>query len=613
MKKSLKGSKSKKEEAQPAIPAPTGAQKTPSAFRLWVGIGMSAALLFYNSRPQTYTVCSSSKQIYTVDPLRPRVECISVKGTRIVDIGTAEDLTRPVNYLSPLLPESITSKLRIGPSSKVVNLEPTAVLVPGLADAHAHILENGYMNQLPLGGSKSVQEVIERIKAYLDAHPDVKDDKTRWIEGMGWDQSKWSGAQFPTAADLDTEPLLMGRLISLTRVDGHARWVSKTVLQLIEKGLPTQVPGGLIVRDNAGAPTGIFVDNAMDLVPTPEWSDKQLSEFFELTMKQALSYGLTSIHDAMTQPGQVEFFKKIAKEGKLPMRVYMLANNGTGEYWGSSIEKLHNYGTHGRLNLRGVKLFSDGALGSWGAALLAPYSDKPETNGIMLSSPEKIEEQVRQFHKDGWQTAVHCIGDRANHVVLDIYERILNEGTDVAEWRPRIEHAQVFAPEDLEKIGKLGVIASVQPTHAFVISSALWLEDVDVFSARRIWGTLRRDLISPQGVLPLGSDFPIEGVNPLLGFYAAVSKLSVDGTSPHGPGGWYSNERLTREQALKGMTLDAAYASFAEKEIGSLTVGKKADFVIFDRDFMTLPFDEILQAKVVTTVVDGEVAYGTLQ
>jgi predicted amidohydrolase YtcJ len=229
----------------------------------------------------------------------------------------------------------------------------------------------------------------------------------------------------------------------------------------------------------------------------------------------------------------------------------------------------------------------------------------------MVSSPEKIEEQLRQFHKDGWQTAVHCIGDRANRVVLDIYERILNEGTDVTEWRPRIEHAQIFAPEDLEKIGNLGVIASVQPTHA---TSDMWYAEARL-GPERIKGAYAYQTLlktSPQGVLPLGSDFPIEGVNPLLGFFAAVSKLSVDGTSPHGPGGWYPNERLTREQALKGMTLDAAYASFAEKDIGSLTVGKKADFVIFDRDFMTLPFDEILQAKVLATVVDGEVAYGKL-
>jgi len=366
----------------------------------------------------------------------------------------------------------------------------------------------------------------------------------------------------------------------------------------------------LIVRDEQGNPTGIFVDNAANLIPVPEWSQETISRFFEVTIKEALSYGLTSIHDADTKINQIKFFKKMAEAGKLTNRLYLMGNIPSNEYWGNQLPRLINYGKHGRLNLRSIKLYADGALGSWGAALLAPYLDKPNSRGLMLSSPEIIETLIRQFWKDGWQTSIHCIGDRANQAILDIYEGILTQnGGNVTEWRPRIEHAQIFAPSDLKRIGELGVIASVQPTHA---TSDMWYAEARLGSERIKGAYAYQTLLraSPKHILPLGSDFPVEGVNPLLGFYAAVSRLSVDGTSPHGPGGWYPNESLSRTQALKGMTLDAAYASFAENELGSLSPGKKADFVIFDKDIMTIPLDLILEAKVKATVIDGKAVYG---
>uniref|UniRef100_A0A8H7XPQ0 Amidohydrolase 3 domain-containing protein n=1 Tax=Psilocybe cubensis TaxID=181762 RepID=A0A8H7XPQ0_PSICU len=511
--------------------------------------------------------------------------------------------------VTSLLPSWLAKYSRV--SGRVIQLDDSSVLVPGLADAHAHIIENGYMRQLPLMGSQSVQEVIERIKAYILAHPEVMNDKSRWIEGMGWDQTKWPGSQFPTASDLDKDPLLKGRLISLTRVDGHARWVSLSVLDLMPN-LPEKVGGGLIVRDEHGKPTGIFVDHAMSLIPTPPWSDAQLTDFFDMTIKEALSYGLTSIHDAGSSPHQIEFFKKRAEAGTLPNRLYVMGKVDSEEYWGNQIPRLHDYGMHGRLNIQGIKIVADGALGSWGAALLEPYSDKPDMRGLLLSSPETLRKLVHQFWKDGWQTNIHCIGDRANHEVLNIFEDILEKrGGNVTEWRPRIEHAQIFTPGDLKRMKQLGVIASVQPTHA---TSDMWYAETRV-GPDRIKGAYAYQTLlkaSPNGVLPLGSDFPIEGVNPLLGFYAAVTRLSVDGTSPHGSGGWFTDELLTREQALKGMTLDAAYAAFAEETLGSLTPGKKADFVVFDKNIMQVPVGDILKAKVLATVVDGEVMYGTL-
>ncbi|KIM41742.1 hypothetical protein M413DRAFT_444990 [Hebeloma cylindrosporum] len=600
--------------SQPVASDVTPERPRRSPARIIFGLAMTAVLVLLNSKSaEQYVVCSSSQNIYTVDPTSPRVECMSVKGSRIGRVGSYLDVMASYNYLSPfsvILPAWVNQNVRIGPSVKVVQLDADSAVVPGLADAHAHIIENGYMNQLPLMGSQSIQEVIDRVNSYLVSHPDVANDTTRWIEGMGWDQTKWPGERFPTAADLESDPKLKDRLISLARVDGHARWVSPAVLRLMPT-LPEKVDGGLIVRDKQGRPTGIFVDNAMSLIPVPAWSESQVADFFEATIKEALSFGLTSIHDADTRLDHIEFFKKMAEAGKLPNRLYLMGSAASGEYWGDQLPQLINYGKDGRLTLRSVKLYADGALGSWGAALLEPYSDDPKTKGLMLTSPESLEKLVRQFWKDGWQTGVHCIGDKANHVMLDIYENIIKEGANISEWRPRIEHAQIFAPTDLERIGKLGVIASVQPTHG---TSDMWYAETRLGPERIKGAYAYQSLLraSRKGVLPLGSDFPIEGVNPLLGFYAVVSKLSVDGTSPHGPGGWFPEQRLTRDQALKGMTYDAAYAAFAEDDLGSLTSAKKADFVVFDKDIMTVPQSEILETRVRATVVDGKVVYGVL-
>ncbi|KAG5646172.1 hypothetical protein DXG03_004225 [Asterophora parasitica] len=579
----------------------------------------------------SYILCSESNNIYTVDEFKPRVECISIMGSTIVDTGsfgtrsitcslqeaqleltqtfkaevTARHLSR--NGLSLYLP-SWASRI-IAP--KVFTVDPKSIVVPGLADAHAHILEYGFMMELSLATTSSVEDVIQRVKDYILAHPDVMNDKTRWIEGMGWDQTKWAGAQFPTAADLNKDPLLQGRPISLSRVDVHAKWVSPRVLELMGE-LPDKVDGGSIIRDADGKPTGIFVDHAMELIPTPEWTEDRMTGFFDTAMRDALAHGLTSIHDAMAFPEHIMFFKQKADEGKLPNRLYLMGHVKSGNYWGAQIPHLIDYGKQGRLNVRSVKLVTDGALGSWGAALIEPYSDKKDFKGLILTPPKELASLVHQFWKDNFQVNIHCIGDYANKVTLDIFEDIIgNYGGNATEWRPRIEHAQVMTLDDLHRLGKLGVLASVQPTHA--TSDMAYAETR--LGPERIKGAYAYQTllqVSHQNILPLGSDFPVEGINPLLGFYAAIARIYVDGTSPHGTTGWYPNEKLTRAQALKGMTLDAAYAAFAEKEIGSLTPGKKSDFVVFDHDIMTVPFADILKAKVSATVIDGKVVYGAL-
>ncbi|KAF8878407.1 amidohydrolase 3 [Infundibulicybe gibba] len=424
---------------------------------------------------------------------------------------------------------------------------------------------------------------------------------------MGWDQTKWPGL---AQADLDLDPLLHGRPIVLRRVDGHAHWVSTRVLELAGS-LPLSIDGGLIIRNQHGKPTGIFVDNAQSLVPIPKWTESQLSTFFDITMKEALAHGVTSIHDAAAELDHIALFKSKAEQGKLPIRIYGMGYIPSDEYWGSQIPRLLNYGKHQRLNVRSVKLFTDGNLGSWGAALFEPYSDEADMAGLIRSTPEVLLNLTKQFWMDGWQVNVHCVGDKANHVMLNVFENIMKNGGNVTEWRPRIEHAQMFTPEDFIRIGELGVIPSVQPTYA---TSEMWYAETRLGPKRvrhaYAWRTLLEN--SPQHVLPLGSDFPVELINPLLGFHAAVSRLSTKGESPHGDGGWFPEERLTRLQALKGMTLDPAYASFSEHELGSISPGKKADFVVFDRDIMTIPFADILRTKVSATIVDGRVMYGAL-
>lgn len=564
-----------------------------------------------------YAVCSTNRTIYTVDLDLPNVQCIVVHDSLISDTGDLEDVTLrwrdrwwseiplagvihlpwPFNFLEPSL--------------SVINIPPDSIIVPGLTDAHAHVLQYGFKMNLNLEDCTSVDEVLSHLKAYVISHPDILGDPTRWIEGMGWDQNKWPGAQYPHADDFDREPLLRGRRISLARIDVHASWVSNRVLQLMTP-LPESIDGGLIIRDKHGKPTGIFVDNAMDLIPSQPFSEARAMEYFTRATGDALAVGLTSVHDAFSVPDEIQFYKKLSETQKLPLRLYLMGGVNSDDYWGNEIPRLIQHGLGGRLTVRSVKLFTDGALGSFGAALLEPYSDNPSTSGIMRVQPEALAKLVREFSIDGWQVNIHCIGDRANHVVLDIYEDILaNASFSVDALRPRIEHAQILTLDDIKRAGKLGVIPSVQPTHA---TSDMWYAE-DRLGPYRIQGAYAyRTLLntSPTRVLPLGSDFPVEGINPLLGFYAAVSRLSVKGDSPHGPGGWYPSERLTRAEALKGMTLDTAYASFSEDILGSLSIGKKADFVVLDRDIMTVPMEDILGTKVIATVIDGEVEYGNL-
>ncbi|KAI0313267.1 amidohydrolase family-domain-containing protein [Amylostereum chailletii] len=617
----------------------------------WLSSGLTTTS---NHLLETYALCSSPQpspveftlqylglaydtppRIHTSDPTNPLVDCILVEQDVIAVAGSREHVTtywethHAGEHLSTFYPPN------------------NAIVVPGLTDAHAHTLQWGYKAQLPLSDCKSVDEIVEKVEAYVRAHPDVQSDPQRWIRGMGWDQTKFPGSHWPTAADFDRSPLLKGRLIALTRTDAHAVWVSNAVLDLLPSPLPISDDeilkrGGMVLRNPDGALTGVFVDTAELLLPLEPPTDGDRKEWFEVAVRDALSVGLTNIHDAWVERADADFYMKLAEKGDLPFRMYLMgeypteddvtvadcvdktcAQHGQDEW--PFLPRVVDYGLHGRLTLRSVKLFSDGALGSFGAALLEPYSDDPTTSGLMRTPPEVLREQIEKLYAHGWQVNTHAIGDRANKAVLDIYEDILIRANasvgvpgavdaakmTVEEWRPRIEHVQIMRLEDLERVGRLGVIPSVQPTHA---TSDMWYAESRLGSERvkgaYVYATLTRN--ARNGVVPLGSDFPVEDINPLRGFYAAISRLNAEGNSPHGKSGWYPDENLTRQEALRGMTAAPAYAAFAEDKYGALRKGLKADFVVLDRDVMTVPVEEILGTKVLATVVDGRTAYGTL-
>ncbi|CAL1698062.1 unnamed protein product [Somion occarium] len=574
--------------------------------------------------PESYALCTPDNvKIYTVVQDRPTVHCLLVSKDRLLATGTLDEIRESWNVLqNELIKKFYGNEPNAKKPLEVFYTKPGSIVVPGLADAHAHLVAYGFKMQLQLDNATSLTDILETLEDYVRSHREVSDNPDQWIQGMGWDQTRWSNWRggFPTAADLASRPLLSNRPISLSRVDGHALWLSPRALEFTLHSLPGKqwpndedVAGGEIRKGEDGQPTGIFVDNAMDLVPAPPPSAEQTEQFARHAMKDALSVGLTSVHDASSMDaGMIGVFKKLADEGDLPIRVYAMASSALpSDGTKPIIEQLHKYGIDGRLDVRSVKVFTDGALGSWGAALLEPYSDDPNTSGIMRIEENELESLVKTWWDSGWGVNIHCIGDRANKFVLDIYERLLwntslPSDTIASQRRPRIEHAQIMRVEDLERAGRLGVITSVQPTHA---TSDMWYAE-DRLGPERIKGAYAYQTLlqaSPNKILPLGSDFPVEGINPLLGFYAAVARLDVKGNSPHGSSGWYPSERLTRMQALKGMTLDAAYASFADDDIGSFVNGKKADFVVLDRDILdesAVPAREILEAKVLATVVD---------
>jgi hypothetical protein len=469
-------------------------------------------------------------------------------------------------------------------------------LLPGLIDAHGHVYGLGELqDNLDLVGSSSLADALRALGRYAEAHP-----YSKWITGRGWNQVLWPVRKFPRASDIDA--VVADRPVWLRRVDGHAGWANSAALQLAGIDADTPDPqGGRIVRDSNGAPTGILVDNAMELVDSyvPPPTKDDIRRRYRSAIATLVSVGLTGVHDAGITLEQAEVYLSMAADGELGLRVFaMLLGNGPAlDAIGHPLRGLGN----DHLDIAAVKLFADGALGSRGAALLAPYSDDAENRGLPYWTQEELTAMAAKANRLGFQVAVHAIGDRANRMVLDTFEAI--QHGQPSPLRNRVEHAQVIALDDIPRFAELGVIASMQPTHA---TSDMNMAE-DRIGPERIRGAYAwRRLLDSGAVLASGSDFPVESPNPFLGLYAAVTRQDRDGQPP---GGWYADQAMTRAEALRSFTLTAAYAAHAEDGLGSLEPGKWADFILVDRDYFTVPASEIDDIRVLETWVGGKRVY----
>lgn len=516
--------------------------------------------------------------IYTVDKAHPKVEAFAYQDGKIIALGKAESLmTR--------FPNSNKNDLN------------GATVVPGLIDAHGHLLGlgQGLMNT-DLMGTQSKDEIISRLKKQSET---LVDDQ--WLLGRGWDQNDWSSKELPTAADLDQH--FPDRPVWLERVDGHANWGNSLAMAVAKKDLngDWQVDGGEVVRDTNNKATGVFIDNAVNLIQdyVPAPTEAELEEAIDRAMSKTASVGLTAMHDAGTSLRTWNLLQQKQNKNELKVRVYAMADGAN--------EMLDNLCDNGRvidqtamLTARSIKLYSDGALGSRGAALIAPYSDAPNNVGLLIESENTLKNHANKASKCGLQVNIHAIGDRGNRVTLNVLDSIkANDNPG----RHRIEHSQVIAPDDFQRFKDLNLIASVQPTHA--TSDMYWAEER--VGSERIKGAYAWQSFNKLGIpLALGSDFPVERPSPIPGFFAAIARKDAKGWPADG---WYSEQRLTREQALYGFTLGAAYAAFQDSHIGSISEGKYADFTVLSKNIMTIPEADILSTEIVATYLNGKAIY----
>ena len=473
------------------------------------------------------------------------------------------------------------------------------VMLPGLTDAHGHVMGLGFQEMnVNLAGTKSLDAALQDVKEYAANYPDLN-----WIQGRGWNHTNWDIGRFPVAEELDR--VISDRPVWLSRVDGHAGWANSAAMEVAGITAETESPdGGKIIRDENGEPTGVFVDAAQRLieehVPKPTQEEERIA--FEKALQQMRSHGMTSVHDAGVGVDTWQMYKNFADQGKLTTRIYgMISGAGATFDTLSSNGPIESY-SNNMLALRSVKLYADGALGSRGAALIEPYSDDPENRGLLFSTEEEMTQQILKTASAGYQTNVHAIGDRANRVVLDAFSNVRDSLGD-QNLRHRIEHAQIIALEDIPRFKELEVIASIQPTHA---TSDMNMAEDRVGSERIKGGYAWQKMLDQGTVVASGSDFPVENVNPFFGLYSAITRQDHQGNPE---GGWYPSERMTREQALRSFTIDAAYAAHQEDVLGSLETGKWADFILIDRDLFEVPATEIWQTEVLETWVAGKNVY----
>ena len=538
------------------------------------------ALAFSRGAPDAVYVNGT---VYTVDDKNPKATAFAIKDDKFVKVGTDADV-----------------KSLAGRRTEVIDLQGKTVL-PGLIDAHIHFSGIGEAKMRLDAFWKPKQEILDSVAA---AYKTAK--KGEWIQGRGWNQEVWTPAVFPTKEDLDK--IAPDVPVYLGRTDGHAAWVNTKALEIggITKSTPNP-QGGEIIRDANGDATGVLIDTARALVSKhiPPLSKDRVLESLMRAQEELVSNGLTGGHDAGCDLAMIDMMKGLYESGKLYVRLNerLRIPDGSTElheefYAGGKQIGLYD----NRLTVRGIKISVDGALGSRGALMLKPYSDRPDSVGVVRVPEDRLYAQVKRARQAGFQVSTHAIGDGGNRMVLDVYEKVLKEMPD-ADHRWRIEHAQVVTLEDIPRFAKLGVIPSMQTVHA---TSDKNMAENRVGPERIKGAYAWRKFLNTGVIIPNGTDAPVELVNPFHGLFAAVSRQSRDGKPA---GGWYPEEKMTRAEALKSYTLWAAQAAFEEKIKGSIEEGKLADFVVIDRDYMTCGESEIKDIRALQTVIGGKSVY----
>jgi len=555
-----------------------------STTRIAAAIGLLAGGLAWSA--DSSLVLYNGK-VYTADDARPTAEAVVATLGKIAFVGSSAEALKQAPK-----------------DAKRIDLQGRTVL-PGLADAHSHVADIGFRElEFSVQGVASLRDLKDRLR---DRAASTKPGD--WLVGRGWLESRWTPPVFPTRQDLDE--VVADRAVLLGRADGHALLANSLALKRAGINRSTPNPsGGEILKDpKTGEPTGMLVDRAMDLMTKliPEPSSAETLKALEAANERSLRLGWTQLQNAGNSFAELDLMCRLYAQKKIKLRIYD-AVSGPGPdadrllKEGPAIDRCGD-----RLTVRTIKLYIDGALGSRGAALLAPYSDSHDSSGLLINDPQKLQPILTAALKRGIQIETHAIGDRGNRIMLDLYEKAFAavpvKDRAVPEPRWRIEHAQIVSAQDIPRFKQLGVIASMQPSHAIG----------DLFFAPSRLGKSRlseaypwRAILDSGAIIAAGSDAPVEIGDPRIEFYAAVARRSLDGFANDD---WHLDQRVSRAQALKMLTLWPAFAAFQEKQRGSIAPGKLADFSVFVEDLMTMPEPEILQARVAMTVIAGEIVY----
>jgi predicted amidohydrolase YtcJ len=552
---------------------------------LWLFCGlMLCSLVAFADEPADVVVLGA--RIIDVNNEGVFFEAMALRKDRIAFVGTNKEAAKWT-----------------GSNTKVYRLGGNTV-VPGFIESHGHFLDIGLVKlDLDLHATTSEEQVIDLVKKTA-----ANASKGSWVVGDGWDQNRWASGKKNFPDYIKLSKVSPANPVVLYRVDGHALWANARALALAKITAATKDPaGGKILRFADGKPTGIFIDEAMSLISSkvPAPSAKKLAKAFKLAEQEVLAQGVTTFHDAGVGEKVIELYEDVLQEPDSHLRFYLMLD-------GSDKDLLNKYFKlgirtglyHNHLTIRAIKAYADGALGSRGAALTLPYADEPDHSGLLLTSEKELSDLSTTSLQHGFQMCTHAIGDRANHQTLNAYEQAMGAVISKVPPRFRIEHAQLLAPKDVPRFAKLTVIASMQPIHA--TSDMPWVATRigEERAAERayVW----RDLLKSGAKIAAGSDAPVESVSPIRGFYAAVTRQDEMG---HPQAGWFPKQRMTRLEALRAYTTAGAYAGFQERDVGSIEVGKLGDFVVLDRDILTVPEREILKTKVLKTFIGGKLVY----